>query len=123
MTDWGAEGDSASGDDSWLEANRSAEAEAEAARSPNWLLVTAAGAAAVGALALVGGIALNLIGYAASSLAVFTLVALFRRRSVRRSALIGVSASRNLNFAALALLGVGFALSLVHAWLIASYFS
>lgn len=121
MTDWEAAEAGASGGDSWPEVDRSAEE--EAGRSPNWLLVAAAGAVAVGAFALVGGIGLNLIGYATSSLATFTLVALFRRRSVRRSALVGISASQSINLAAFALLGIGFALSLVHAWFIASYFS
>ena len=119
MTDWGEAG--ASGNDTLLEANGSAEAEAGPA--PNWLLLAAAAAAALGAVALIGGIGLNLLGYIFSSLAVFTLVALYRRRSVRRSALLGISPPRDLNFVALALLAIGFALSLVHAWFIASYFS
>lgn len=121
MTDWEQNGVSTAGDDSWLQTDRSAEE--EIARSSNWLLIAAAAAVAVGLLALAGGIALNLLGYVASSLAAFTLVALFRRRSIRRSALIGISPSRSVNLISLSLLAVGFGLSLVHAWLIASYFS
>lgn len=119
MTDWGET--STPGAD--ILGDPSPPAEFEVGISPNWLLLAAAGAVAVGALALAGGIAMNLFGYVASSLATFTLVALFRRRAVQRSAALGISAPRNLNLAALALLAIGFALSLVHAWLIASHFS
>lgn len=121
MTDWDDMTTGSLVEDDWPATDPVAEA--EVAHSPNWLLAAAGGAVAVGAVALVGGIALNLVGYLASSLLASTLVAFFRRRSVRRSALVGISTPRRLNLLALTLLTVGFALSLVHAWLIASYLS
>jgi hypothetical protein len=121
MTEWDDIAASSSVEDGWPETDPAAEA--EAASSPNWLLIAASGAVAVGVIALMGGIALNLVGYLASSLLASTLVAFFRRRSVRRSSLVGISTPRHLNLIALTLLTVGFALSLVHAWLIASYLS
>lgn len=117
MSDWGEPG--TAGPDAVLESHP----EPELGVQPGWYLLAAGAAAVVAMLTLPGGIVLNLLGYAASSLAVFSLVALFRRVSVRRSAQLGISPPRNLNLAALGLLAIGFALSLAHAWLIASHFS
>jgi hypothetical protein len=117
MTDWGEVGNP--GHDTLP--LPSGPVEADLGPRPDWLLLAAAAAALAAALALAGGFALNLFGYLAASFAVFTLVALFRRSSVRRSAQLGVSPPRNLNLASLALVAIGFALSLVHAWLIASH--
>ena len=119
MTEWGEVGDP--GREAILEAG--GQADVETGSNPTWFLLAAGVAAAVGALALAGGVALNFFGYVASSLAVFTLIALFRRGSLQRAAALGISPPRNPNLLALALLAIGFALSLVHAWLIASYLS
>jgi hypothetical protein len=119
VTEWGEAGDP--GRETVLETGGLVDL--ETGSNPTWFLLAAGVAAAVGALALAGGIALNFFGYAASSLAVFTLVAFFRRGSLRRAAALGISPPRNPNFLALALLAAGFVLSLVHAWLIASYLS
>lgn len=96
---------------------------APAGPDPTVLLLAAAVAATIGVVALLGGLLLNLLGYAACSFGVFTLVALFRRRSLERSALLGVSPPRNLNLAALALIAVGFLVSVAQAWQIASHLS
>jgi hypothetical protein len=90
---------------------------------PAVLLLAALAAAAIGIVALLGGFPLNLLGYAASSFGVFTLVALFRRRSLERSALLGISPPRNLNLAALGLIAVGFLVSVAQAWQIANHLS
>ncbi|HMI82074.1 MAG TPA: hypothetical protein VK480_09835 [Solirubrobacterales bacterium] len=75
------------------------------------------------ALALSGGIALHLAGYALASLFAFTLIAMFRRRTVERSVTIGVGVPHWINVAAVGVLFIGFAVSVVHSWFIASYYS
>lgn len=89
----------------------------------NWLLWAAAAAVLLGLLALSGGIVLNLVGYALASLLAFTLVAMFRRRSIERSLTAGIAVPRWMNRFAFCVLALGFAVSVAQAWFIASYFS
>jgi hypothetical protein len=92
-------------------------------RSASWLLAVAAGAVLLSALALSGGIALHFLGYALASLLAFSAIAMFRRRSLERSAKAGIGIPHWLNVTAVAVLVVGFLVSLAHSWFIASYFS
>jgi len=89
----------------------------------NWLLWAAAAAVLLGLLALPGGIALNLIGYALASVLAFTLVAMFRRRSIERSLTAGIAVPRWMNRLAFGVIATGFAVSVAQAWFIASHFS
>jgi hypothetical protein len=89
----------------------------------NWLLWAALGAVLLGLLALSGGIALHFVGYALASLFAFTLIAMFRRRSIERSLSDGIAVPRWMNRLAVGVLAVGFVVSVAQAWLIASYFS
>lgn len=75
------------------------------------------------AILLAGGIVLHLLGYALASLCAFTLIAMFRRRSAERSVTAGVGVPHWINLTAVGVLIAGFAVSVVHSWLIASYFS
>lgn len=89
--------------------------------SSTWCLGAAAGAVALGALALSGGIVLHVIGYALASLLAFTLIAMFRRRSLERAVKEGIGVPHRVNLLAIGVLVVGFAVSVAQSWLIASY--
>jgi hypothetical protein len=98
--------------------------EAGASRdSSAWCLWGAAGAVALGAVALLGGIALHVVGYALASLLAFTLIALFRRRSLERAVKEGIGVPHRINVVAIGVLVAGFVVSVAQAWLIASYLS
>lgn len=88
-----------------------------------WLLGAAAAAVLLSLLALSGGIALHFLGYVLASLLAFSLVALFRRKSLERTAKAGLGMPRWLNLTAFGVIVVGFGVSIVHSWFIASYFS
>jgi hypothetical protein len=88
-----------------------------------WCLGAAAGAVALGAVALSGGIVLHVIGYALASLLAFTLIAMFRRRSLERAVKEGIGVPHAVNLFAVGVLLVGFAVSVAQSWLIASYLS
>lgn len=98
-------------------------AEVRGPSSATWMLWAAAAAVLLGALALFGGILAHFLGYALGSLLAFTLVALFRRRSVERSASAGVGVPHWVNLVAVAVLVVGFGVAIAQSWFIASYFS
>jgi hypothetical protein len=93
------------------------------AGSATWLLGAAAAAVLLSLLALRGGIALHFLGYAFASLLAFSLVALFRRKSLERTAKAGLGMPHWLNLAAFGVIVAGFGVSIVHSWFIASYFS
>jgi hypothetical protein len=87
------------------------------------MLWTAAGAVLVSLFVLSGGIVLHFFGYALASLLAFTLIAMFRRRSVERSASAGIGVPHWINLTAIAVLVAGLLAAVAHAWFIASYFS
>lgn len=91
--------------------------------SATWLLGVASALVAVSAVALSGGIVLNIIGYLLASVFAFTLIAIFRRRSLERSANAGIGVPHWMNLAAAGVLLIGFILSVAHSWFIASYLS
>ena len=62
-----------------------------------------------------------LLGAAAA--AVLLRLALFRRKSLERTAKAGLGMPRWLNLTAFGVIVVGFGVSIVHSWFIASYFS
>jgi hypothetical protein len=72
------------------------------------------------ALLLTGGIPLHAIGYAFSCLIPFTLVALFRRMSLRRMAALGVASPAWAKPLGTAIIVLGFVLAVLHAWSIAA---
>lgn len=88
-----------------------------------WLLAVAAASVCISALALSGGIALHFVGYALASLLSFTLIAMFRRRTVERSTSAGIGVPKRVNLLAIAILVAGFGVSVAHSWFIASHFS
>lgn len=89
--------------------------------SSTWCLAAATGAVALGAVALGGGIVLHVVGYALASLLAFTLIAMFRRRSLERAIKEGIGVPHRVNLFAACVLLVGFAVSVAQSWLIASY--
>jgi hypothetical protein len=72
--------------------------------------------------ALGAGVGVNAAGYVLASAVAATLVALFRRFSVRRFALAGVPTSTSDDLAAAVLLGFGFLVAAIHAYLIARHY-
>jgi hypothetical protein len=88
-----------------------------------WLVGAAVGCVLLGALALAGGILFHFLGYALASLLAFSLIALFRRRSSERSLTQGIGVPRWVRLVAVGALLAGFAISIIHSWFIASYFS
>lgn len=88
-----------------------------------WCLRGAAVAVILGALALSGGIVLHFVGYALASLLAFTLIAMFRRRSLERVLREGIAVSHRVNVFAVCVLVVGFVVSVLQSWLIASHLS
>jgi hypothetical protein len=111
------------GDQSWLDGPGHAPVSDEGGGSGVWFLLLAAAGLAISAVALVGGVGAQVLGYLSASLLLFTSVAWFRRRSLERQAREGIATARTLNMLAIALLVSGFALSVVHAWHIASHLS
>jgi hypothetical protein len=99
------------------------EAGARSSSSATWMVWVAGAAVVLSALALFGGILAHFLGYALASLLAFTLIALFRRRSVEISANAGVGVPRWINFTAVSVLIVGFLVAIAQSWVIASYFS
>lgn len=99
------------------------EAGARVSSSATWMVWAASGAVVLGALALFGGIIAHFLGYALASLLAFTLIALFRRRSVEVSASAGVGVPHWINVIAVCVLVVGFGVAIAQSWVIASYFS
>jgi hypothetical protein len=91
--------------------------------SSTWLLWVAAASVGLSALVLYGGLALHFAGYALASLLAFTLIAMFRRRTVERSASLGIGVPQRINLLAVAILLLGFVVSIAHSWFIASHFS
>ena len=74
----------------------------------------------VGAMLLfTQGIAPHLLGYLFASLLPFTLVALFRRFSLRRLAGSGIAPNRWTRPACTVIILCGFAVAILHAWAIA----
>ncbi len=92
-------------------------------RSPSWLLWVAGVAVGLSVVALGGGLALHLVGYALASLFAFTAIALFRRRSLELSATAGIGVSSFARVFAGTTLLVGFVVSVADAWFVASHLS
>lgn len=87
-----------------------------------WLLAVAAVSVAAGLAAhLLGSLLGHAVGYALDSLIPFTLVAVFRRRSLERLIVVGLPPSRQTNTFAWLILIVGFACAVLHAWAIARH--
>lgn len=98
---------------------------AEETSEMRWLgtpraLFVAIGSLVIGVLLLPSsGVPLHLVGYSFSCLVPFTLVALFRRVSIRRMAALGVASPGWAKPAGTAIIVLGFALAVLHAWSIA----
>ena len=92
--------------------------------SPDWMLWAAGGALAVGALLLASGlVGLYFVGYLLSAPVAFTLVALFRRRTLERVVRVGIAPSPRANAVGLAILVAGFVVAIVHAIFIGSWYA
>jgi uncharacterized membrane protein YdjX (TVP38/TMEM64 family) len=89
-----------------------------------WYLWLAAGATVVsGATFALGlGVAINLVGYVLASLVAFTLVALFRRNSVRRLVQHGVVTAQGTQLVGLLILVLGLVVAALHAYRIARHY-
>lgn len=97
--------------------------EADSSGDPSIWCFAAAAAVFLGAVALSGGILVHVIGYAFASLVAFTLIAIFRRRSLERVVKEGVGVPHWVNLVAAGVLVVGLVVSVAQSWLIASYLS
>ena len=76
----------------------------------------------IAAFALGPGVAVNLVGYVLASLVAFTLVALFRRNSVRRMAQRGIITAQSTQLLGLLILVLGVVVAAFHAYQIARHF-
>jgi hypothetical protein len=85
-------------------------------------LAGAATATGVATFALGPGVAINVIGYVLASLVAFTLVALFRRNSVRRMAQHGVVTPQSTQLLGLLILVTGLVVAAFHAYRIARHY-
>ena len=99
---------------------------AEESLEMRWLgrprsLFIAAGSLALGFLLLIaGGVPLHAFGYLFSCLIPFTLVALFRRVSMRRMAALGVASPTWAKPLGTAIIVFGFVLAVLNAWFFAA---
>lgn len=92
------------------------------ARAPWVMLVTGAAAVAAGGVLMLDGgpdERHHLAGWLLSSIVAFAGVAWYRRAALRREFLIGAPSARLQDGLAWAILVVGFALAVVHAWAVA----
>lgn len=71
-------------------------------------------------LLFTGGVLLHVLGYLFACLVPFTLVALFRRNSIQRTALSGVATPAWTRQVGVGIIVAGFILAILHAWSIAS---
>lgn len=85
------------------------------------LLAGAVSSLLLGLLAFLGhGVAWHAVGYGLCSVVAFSLVATYRRQSLRRLFQVGIASTWSANAVAFGVLLVGFAASIAHAWFIAS---
>lgn len=89
-----------------------------------WLLVLA-GVSIVLSLGLLvlGGLALNVVGYVLSSLVAFSLVAMFRRNAANRFVAVGIGAAPSTAAFSIALLLAGLVVAALQAYAIARHFA